>query len=425
MGDQALSTLTNFALNVVVARHVAPVTYGAFALVQITYQMCLGVSRALNSEPLIVRHTGHADWRDRSRAASGSAVGVSLVMSCIVLIAAAVSPSRDVAGAFVVFAAVLPGLMLQDVLRYSFIASRNAKQAFLNDLGWAVLQIAATELVLQWRPSSLPLLVGAWGVAGAICGVVGIAQARALPRVSGTRTWLREHRELAGPYVIEFLAAQGATTLTIYAVTAVVGLAPAGGLRAAQTLFGPITVLGTSLRLAVMPEMVRVRSEGNARLRRSVVKVSALLAAAAIVWGCVGLFAPDSVGRQILGRTWLLAHPLLFWVMLSRAGTGATNGVLLGLRGLGNARRSLRARIWATVWYISLGIGGAVVDGARGAAIAMAAVSISTVAIWWRQFTIALRENRPVPIGVDAETRPEDLAIAVAATMALTEDPEP
>jgi hypothetical protein len=100
------------------------------------------------------------------------------------------------------------------------------------------------------------------------------------------------------------------------------------------------------------------------------------------------------VGHELLGKTWTLADPLLVFVMLSRTGTSLNNGLLFGLRALGNSRRSFRTRMWASVSLIVLGASGAVIGGARGAAVAMAAVNLGAVVLWWQQFSTALREHR-------------------------------
>ena len=55
VGDQVLSSGTNFALGIVIARMVSLREFGVFTLVYATYQIALGIARALVSEPLVVR----------------------------------------------------------------------------------------------------------------------------------------------------------------------------------------------------------------------------------------------------------------------------------------------------------------------------------------------------------------------------------
>src|SRR5437764_6373982 len=54
LADQALSSMTNFALAILVARSVSTSALGAFGLAFTTYTITLGATRALCQEPLTV-----------------------------------------------------------------------------------------------------------------------------------------------------------------------------------------------------------------------------------------------------------------------------------------------------------------------------------------------------------------------------------
>ena len=74
LADQSLSSLTNFALAVLVARSVSIAALGAFGLAFTTYTVTLNATRALCSEPLTVRYsaTDEAEWREGASAATGT-----------------------------------------------------------------------------------------------------------------------------------------------------------------------------------------------------------------------------------------------------------------------------------------------------------------------------------------------------------------
>ena len=67
-GDQALSSLTNFALAVVVARAVTAEEFGAFGLAFSAYLLVLGLVRAVTAEPLLVR-ASHVEPAEHARQA--------------------------------------------------------------------------------------------------------------------------------------------------------------------------------------------------------------------------------------------------------------------------------------------------------------------------------------------------------------------
>jgi len=65
LADQAVSSITNFAVGIVVARSLGPVEFGIFGLAWVTYAVLLNISRGLATDPLAVRFSGAptASWR--------------------------------------------------------------------------------------------------------------------------------------------------------------------------------------------------------------------------------------------------------------------------------------------------------------------------------------------------------------------------
>ena len=55
VADQGVSSLTNFAVNIYIARELGAVQYGAFSLAYVTYSFALNASRGLATDPLLVR----------------------------------------------------------------------------------------------------------------------------------------------------------------------------------------------------------------------------------------------------------------------------------------------------------------------------------------------------------------------------------
>src|SRR5690349_24979038 len=56
--DQAMSSISNFAVNIYIARTLGAVQYGAFALAYVTYGCALNASRGLGTDPLLVWCSG-------------------------------------------------------------------------------------------------------------------------------------------------------------------------------------------------------------------------------------------------------------------------------------------------------------------------------------------------------------------------------
>src|SRR5579859_5874480 len=58
VADQAVSSLTNFAVSIYVARVLGATELGAFSLAYVTYGFMLNASRGLATDPLLVRFSG-------------------------------------------------------------------------------------------------------------------------------------------------------------------------------------------------------------------------------------------------------------------------------------------------------------------------------------------------------------------------------
>ena len=396
LGDQALSSLTNFALNLLVARQVGIDQLGVFSLVFATYLLALGVSRSLNSDALAVRYSA-ADapaWREAAAQAGGGALGLGVAGGLVCVLAGWVAGGL-LGQALVVLGVCLPGLLLQDVWRWAFVARGRSAQAFLNDLVWTLVLAAALAVLLAGGRSSVVAFELAWAGAAAVAAAAGIAQARLVPWPVNPLRWWRRHRDLNSRYLGEFLTIGAVSQLNSYGISAVAGLAAVGALRAGEILVGPVYVLFMGGNMIAVAEGARVASRSVARLARLSLLVSAGMSACAVAWGTVLVLMPDAVGTRVLGSTWYAAAEVLVPYVLVTIGLTASAGPQTGLRALGAARRGLRARLVAAPLLLVGAVGGAAVGGAVGAAWGMAAGYWAAAVVWWWQFRLALPEHRP------------------------------
>jgi hypothetical protein len=392
LADQALSSLTNFAVSLLVARQVGIQQLGVFSLVFTTYLLALGVSRSLNTDPLLVRYSGVAEaWREGTAAAAGGAVGLGIALG-VGCAAAGLAIGGVLGGALVVLGLSLPGLLLQDAWRFAFFAAGRSFHAFLNDLVWAVALLPGLGVLVAARHNSVIAFELAWAGAAALAALFGIAQARLLPWPANPLGWWRRHRDLNTRYLGEFLAIGGVGQLNSYGVNAIAGLAAVGALRAGEIMMGPVHVLFMGGNVVAVAEGARMASRSPARLARMSLLVSAAMGAAATLWGLVLILLPTSVGTRALGATWYAAAQVMVPFVLLTIGLTAAAGPQTGLRALAAARRGLRARLIHSPLMLVGAIGGAAVGGAVGAAWGMVAGNWIGAVVWWWQFRLALRE---------------------------------
>jgi hypothetical protein len=394
VADQALSSLTNFALGLVVARSVSADAFGAFSVALATYLLALGASRGLGSEPFVVRYS--AAREDERLRGSSWATGVALLVGILLGTASCLAgllTSGPTGSALVALGITLPGLLLQDAWRYCYVAAGRSRDAFLNDLAWVLLMVPLFAMELSFGSGSGSRLLFLWGLSGTAAGVIAVARERLLPRPGRTLSWLCEQRDLAPRYLGEFAAASGSLQLTMYVVAIVAGLAAAGSLRAGFILLGPVGVIFQGIRLVAVPEAVRLLRRSASELHRMTAVLAAALATTALVWGGVILLLPFSTGRTLLGSSWLGAHDLIVPLILMLALSGAELAAVVALRALAAAKSSFRARVVEGGLTLAGGTIGAVIGGARGAAWALVIAYALEVMVWWWQLSLVLRRR--------------------------------
>jgi O-antigen/teichoic acid export membrane protein len=396
VADQATSSLTNFAVNLFIARELGAVSYGAFSIAYVTYSFALNASRGLATDPLLVRFSG-ADrqiWRRSVASCTGTAAVVGVVTG-IAALAMAIALHGTLREAFIALGLTLPGLLLQDSWRFCFFAAGRGVHALLNDGIWAAVLIPALLLLKMTHHVSVFWFLLAWGLSATVAALVGPLQARVIPRPSVTLQWVRAHRDLGPRYLLEGVANSGSTQLRNYGVAAILGLAAVGYVQGASTLMGPFMVIFFGMGLVTLPEAARILRRSPRHLPLFCVLVSAGLSLLAIAWGTALLVAmPRGLGYLMLGSIWRPTYPLVFPLLLSVIGGCISAGAGCGLHALGVAKRSLRAMVQSSLLYVALGIAGAYFGGAKGAMDGAAVSGLIGGAVFWWQLKVALSERK-------------------------------
>src|SRR5215470_2827008 len=393
LADQAVSSITNVTVGILVARSLGIVEFGALSLAWVTYAVVINLSRGLATDPLLVRFSGVPDarWRAGVAQSSGTALLVGLATGAIGLLAGLIV--GDVVGSgFVALGLVLPMLLLQDSWRYAFFAAGQGRKAFLNDAVWAVALVPA--MFLAARNGSVFVFLLAWGTAGAVAAGYGVVQTKVLPRIHGIRSWLTQHRDLGLRYMIENITISSAEQLRMYALGVIAGLASVGAVRGAQLMLAPFFAILMGISLVSVPEAARVLKRAPRRLPLFCLLLGGGEAIAVSLGGLALLFVlPPEAGQDILGPVWQSASALIVPTTLAVMGGGLMDGPTAGLRALGAARRSLRAKLIAGAVYVSCGVAGAAIGGAAGSVWGVTAAIYFAVAVLWWQLLAAIGER--------------------------------
>jgi O-antigen/teichoic acid export membrane protein len=398
VADQGISSLSNFALGLFVARSVGADSFGAFSLAFITYTVVINAARGLATDPLLVRFSGALvrRWRRATSAATGTAlvVGVGVGVLCI---AAGLLLPDPLGPAFVALGIGLPGLALQDSWRFAFFACGRGASAFLNDLFWTVL-LVLTLVVMHGRSDSAAHCLVAFGGTATVAALLGMVQARTLPRPIRAVGWLRTHHELSVRYLVENVSSSGASQIRSFVLGAVAGLAAVGYVRASEILMGPFLVVLMGISQVAVPEASRVLHRNSRNLSRFCLVLGGAQAAAAIAWGLILITVfPLGPGPALLKGLWAATAQLLPAITLTVVAASFITAAMAGLRAMGVARRSLRAQLIASVAYAIGGSVGAILGGAVGSSWGVTAAECLAALVWWRQLRSALADHHSVP----------------------------
>ena len=203
LADQAVSSLTNFAVSLYVARTLGGAVRGVQPGLRDVLVRAECLARAGHrSAAGQVQRCGGLAWRRAVARCTGTAVAVGLVAGACMLGAAALL-SGTTRVAFIAMGLTMPGLMLQDSWRFAFFALGRGSQAFVNDAVWALAMLPALLALRVTGHEDVFWFVLAWGTAANVAAAIGPIQARVIPRLPDAWTWIRSHRDLAFRYLAE------------------------------------------------------------------------------------------------------------------------------------------------------------------------------------------------------------------------------
>jgi O-antigen/teichoic acid export membrane protein len=395
VGDQAVSSLSNFALGLYVARAFGAQGLGGFTLAYVTYAFVMNAARGVGTDPLLVRFSG-ADrprWAKATSSATGTALLVGVVAAALSLVAGLLLPA-SVGGAFIALAVGLPGLVLQDSWRFAFFADGRPKAALANDVVWSLLLLVTLLALDLLGQGSVVRCLLAFGATAWLAAFFGSVQARVLPRPARAVAWIREHHQLSWRYLTENVSYSGVTSLRSFVVGAVAGLAVLGYVRSAEMLMGPFLVVLMGVGQVAVPEASRVFHRSPARLAHFCLAVGAIEAAAALAWGVTLIVTLRlGPGAALLHDLWPPTSQLLPAMTLHVVSMCFSTSATAGLRAMGVAWRSLRCQLTGAALFLVGGVGGVLVAGAPGTVWGVTVAVALSALMWWHQLRAALDDH--------------------------------
>ncbi len=303
MLDQGVSSVSNFAVGVVIARLSGLAGLGAYSLAYAAWLLVAAVHRALVTDPMAIMGDARHPTDTRANLKKGFAAEVTLGVTAGAVIAVLggallLAGQHSFGLSQLAVAPWIPFLLLQDYWRWTGFMQAKPGKALANDFVYDLVQAAGFVVLLVAHIHSTPLAIAAWGL-GALGGAVyGIWQFGVRPSVSNGMEWLKSKWPISRWLAATSTSGWGFTQLYGVLTAAILGPAALGGLKAAQNLVsGPTLVLVMAGGSLGLPEASRAYDkhgwQGLNRVARFV--TGAGLASVGLVFVVVVLF-----GRALL-----------------------------------------------------------------------------------------------------------------------------
>lgn len=354
--DQVVSSGSNFATGVAVARLSGISQFGKYMVVIVIWLVLVGLHRALITDPMVVTARDDDDLRSRladglaSEAMFGCGAGLLVAFGGILALAA----GHTLGGPLLAMSVWLPGLLIQDYWRAMAFQQTRPGAALANDMVFVGVQAVATLVfaLVGWR--SVGYMIGAWGLGGMAGALYGF---RRFPAISGpAQGWrmfghLWHHsRWLLADFATGYLTDQ----VTLLLAAALLTSADFGGFRAASSLLGPILiVLLAEVNLGLPEATRRACSDDPDALPHFARRLSR------VTFSCVAAYGVlvSLVGRPLLqvvyGPGFSTFSPLITLGALAYAAASLSTGEGIALKAEGRMSLVWRARL--LIGAVSLG----------------------------------------------------------------------
>lgn len=344
--DQVLSSASNFALILLLARESSPSQFGQLVIAYASLTFAVTISRSALGVILGIDLPA-ASRRDGqlliNRSVAAAVILGLLPFAALGTWALALCVTGEVQTASILglLAVASPLILLQDTCRYWAVASARPMVAVRADAIWVAACVAPFAAGGLGLNVSAFTGAAAW-VLGATLSMVAflIHGLRARPMWAGLWAWFladERRRHLGADAMLAAFAPLANSTGAAF----VAGPQVTAAVRGAGTLFGPLNVLGAAVALAVVPEARRATPR---RARRMVIILAVTLATTAATTGICLSLLPNSLGTQLLGPTWGPAKGLIFLLALEYVGLGLWTAAMMHFRAHGATGTALKFR---------------------------------------------------------------------------------
>jgi O-antigen/teichoic acid export membrane protein len=376
--DQGCMSAVNFGLTVAAARLLGPAGLGEVFVGFTFYLLALSLQRALIADPLVVTSAALApDERQRATRAA-TTVTVALASGLVVVTGAVgLFLPAGLGRGLGLFAPWIPAALLHDLFRMVLFRDQRGAQAAGNTVASLIVTVAA--MAVSWNFQDGWAVVGSWALGGVVGAALGLARTRAWPaRPSEAWRWWRERAWPLGRWLgAESVINNARLQLTSLLLGGLLGTGDLGGLRAADSLFGLMTLVGPGLAMVGLPAVVRALEASVAGALALAARIGGVaLAIVAVYLFGVGSVRSDLMGL-LFGSQFVGFADLVIPIGVAQLFGAGVLGFSLFLKACSAGRALMWYQLVYSVAALALSVGMAVRYGVQGAAWGLAGAGLA------------------------------------------------
>lgn len=388
IADQGLFAISNFGLNVLLARWLPPVEYGAFTLAYAIFLLLGTFHTAVLTEPMLV--FGPGKYRERLGpylrvlltghwrfgVVTGALFGLAALLFWVL-------GNGPLTPALAGLAGASPFILFQWLMRRAcYVKTQPELAAFAGAIYLVLIAVGAFILNARgWLGSATAL--GLMAVASYISASWLVRSLRVDPSQAARGAIGQEALALHWQYGRWAVGAAGlswaAGNIPYLVLPARFGLEAVASLRAAFNFVMPVLQVFSALGSVILPALVQARAAG--RLRRTTLTVLALYGGMALGYGAAMVLFVGPASGFVYGNNYPNLAPIALALAALPLPAAATSVLGGALRALERPRAVFWAYLSSTFASATLGVGLILTLGTIGAATSMALVSAMTASV--------------------------------------------
>jgi O-antigen/teichoic acid export membrane protein len=405
--DQAVSSGTNFGLTLLAGRALGPGGLGVIVIAFAVYLLILAFQRALLTDPLVSTSAALGS-DDRSRAIRrGLTVGLFGATGATLLLVVLGMTIRGHAGRGLLIIApwLLPALV-QDFWRTILFQERRAAAAAANDGCWAVVMVLTAPLA--WLVDTDWAMAACWGSGALGAALLGFAQTHVRPDApQNALFWWRTRLWPFGRWLgIEGVVYAISSSATVFLLNGVLGAKAVGGIRAAQSLFAPLTLILPAISLPGLPAMARRLAVSPRGAIGLAVRLGTSVSALAALYGAAMMVLGTNLIQVVFGTSFgaygNLTAPIALWQVVAGFSVGFNLFLTAQRRGRDLLLIGVTGSVGSLVIVPLLAWVGGVTGAAWGFSLYAVVATALSAALAVRSYRLTVRTEglRPADAGV-------------------------